>query len=191
MRKTMKGIEVPVIGFAAYSGTGKTTLLTRIVEILKERNLRVGIVKHAHHNFDIDYPGKDSYRLRKAGASQVLIGSSLRWALMVENDVKEPKPLEFHIKNMDLDNLDLILIEGFKLADIPKIEIHRPSLGNPPLYPEDKNVIALATDADSGMQTSIPILDLNDPAAIADFIVDRFLDNVVMLKRSGKINKDL
>ena len=191
MRKTIKGIDVPVIGFAAYSGTGKTTLLTRIVETFNTHNIRVGIVKHAHHNFDIDYPGKDSYRLRKSGASQVLIGSSQRWALMVENDIKEHKPLEYHIRHMDLASLDLVLIEGFKLADIPKIEIHRPSLGNPPLYPDDKNIIAIATDAEISTEPDIPVLDINDPESIAKFIIDHFLGNVVMLKRSGKINKDL
>ena len=184
MHKTLKGITVPVVGFAAYSGTGKTTLLTSLVKILNKRHIRVGIVKHAHHNFDIDYPGKDSHRLRKAGASQVLIGSSLRWALMVENDTKEPKPLEFHIKHMDLENLDLILVEGFKLTNIPKIEIHRPSLGNPPLFPEDQDIIAVATDGDIGTDTKIPVFNLNDPESITDFIADRFLGNVVLLKRS-------
>lgn len=179
----MKGIDVPVIGFTAYSGTGKTTLLVRLVEIFKARNLRVGIVKHAHHNFDIDYPGKDSHRLRKAGASQVLIGSRQRWALMVENDIKEQQPVESHIKHMDMEKLDLILVEGFKLADIPKIEIHRSSLGHPPLFPEDKNIIAIATDAALNTDSAIPVFDMNDPVPIADFITGRFLGNVVSLKQ--------
>ena len=190
MLKTMKGIDVPVIGFAAYSGTGKTTLLTKLVGIFKNRHIRVGIVKHAHHNFDIDYPGKDSHRLRKAGASQVLIGSSQRWALMVENEIKDNQPLENHIKNMDLDHLDLILVEGFKLAGIPKIEIHRPSLGNAPLFPDDENIIAIATDGDIAENTDLPVFDLNEPETLADFITGHFLGNVVLLKRSGKFSND-
>lgn len=182
MLKTMPGINIPVIGFAAYSGTGKTTLLTRILPILARRNLRVGLVKHAHHEFDIDQPGKDSYRLRKAGASQVLLGSSQRWALMVEHELKGDKPLDFHIGRLDLDNLDLVLVEGFKTAAIPKIEVFRPGLGNPPLFGGDPHIVAIVTDASESLQTNLPVFGLDDAEAVADFIVNRFLDNVVMLK---------
>jgi molybdopterin-guanine dinucleotide biosynthesis protein B len=185
----MPGINIPLIGFAAYSGTGKTTLLTRILPILAGRNLRVGLVKHAHHEFDIDHPGKDSYRLRKAGASQVLLGSSQRWALMVEHEDKGNKPLEFHIGRLDLDNLDLVLVEGFKTSAIPKIEVFRPSLGNLPLYEDDPHIVAIVTDAPEALQTKLPVFDLDDAEAVADFIINRFLDNVIMLKRT-KLNTD-
>lgn len=185
MLNTMAGINIPVIGFAAYSGTGKTTLITRILPILARRNLRIGLVKHAHHEFDIDHPGKDSYRLRKAGASQVLLGSSQRWALMVEHEIKGDKPLELHIGRLDLDNLDLVLVEGFKTAAIPKIEVCRPSLGNPRLYEEDPHIIAVATDDPVALDTDLPVFALEDAEAIANFIIQRFMENIVMLKSAG------
>lgn len=187
--KTMSGINIPVIGFAAYSGTGKTTLLTRILPILGARHLRVGLVKHAHHEFNIDQPGKDSYRLRQAGASQVLLGSSQRWALMVEHEVKGDRPLEFHVSRLDLDSLDLVLVEGFKTAAIPKIEVYRPSLGNPPLFEDDDNIIAVATDTPDAVESDLPMFGLDDAESIADFIIARFLDNIVILKRT-KLNTD-
>ena len=166
--------DIPLIGFAAYSGTGKTTLLVNLLGIFTSQNLRVGIIKHAHHSFEIDYPGKDSYELRKAGASQVLIGSKKRWALLVENRDDDDKPLEYHIRNLDLENLDLILVEGFKPEVIPKIELHRPSLGRDFLYLNDTSIIAIATDAELSIETELPVLDLNDPAQIARFIIDRY-----------------
>lgn len=190
MIKTIPGIEIPVVGFAAYSGTGKTTLLTRVIPVLAARHLRVGLVKHAHHKFDIDYPGKDSYRLRKAGASQVLVGSSQRWALMAEHEEQGDRPLEFHVRKLDLENLDLVLVEGFKTAPIPKFEIWRRNPGNPPLHENDRRIIAVVTDAPAALDTDLPVFSLDEVEAIADFIVDRFLDNVVMLKR-GKLKKDL
>ena len=166
--------EAPLMGFAAYSGTGKTTLLVNLLGIFTSLNLRVGVIKHAHHTFEIDYPGKDSYELRKAGASQVLIGSRKRWALLVENRDEDDKPLEYHIRNLDLNNLDLILVEGFKPEVIPKIELHRPSLGHDLLYPHDESIIAVATDAPLSAATSLPLLDLNDAQQIARFIIDRY-----------------
>ncbi len=190
MLKTVKGIDIPVIGFAAYSGTGKTTLITHIIRILAERNLRVGTVKHSHHKFDIDYPGKDSYRMREAGASQVLIGSSQRWALMVEHDIKEYRPLEYHLHKFDLANLDLVLVEGFKVGRLPKIEVYRPALGNPALHKQDKYIVAVATDDPASVDTDLPVFDLGDPGAIADFIIERYLDNVVLLERR-QLKKDL
>ena len=110
----MQTIKLPLIGFAAYSGTGKTTLLVKLLSIFTKQSLRVGVIKHAHHTFEIDYPGKDSYELRKAGASQVLIASKIRWALIVENPAKEDKSLNAHLKNLDQENLDLVLVEGFR-----------------------------------------------------------------------------
>ncbi len=165
---------VPLIGFAAWSGTGKTTLLVNLLGIFTSLKLRVGVIKHAHHTFEIDYPGKDSYELRKAGASQVLIGSRQRWALLVENRDADDKPLEYHVRNLDLDKLDLILVEGFKPEVIPKIELHRPSLGHNLLYPDDESIIAIATDAGLSEDTELPVLNLNDPQQIAKFIIDRY-----------------
>ena len=167
-------LTIPLIGFAAWSGTGKTTLLVNLLGIFTSLNLRVGVIKHAHHTFEIDYPGKDSYELRKAGASQVLIGSRQRWALLVENRNADDKPLEFHVRNLDLENLDLVLVEGFKPEAIPKIELHRPSLGHDFLYPDDESIIAIATDAGLSGDTELPVLDLNNPQQIAQFIIDRY-----------------
>ena len=166
--------KVPLMGFAAWSGTGKTTLLVNLLGIFTKLELRVGVIKHAHHTFEIDYPGKDSYELRKAGASQVLIGSRQRWALLVENRQGKDKPLEYHIRNLDLDNLDLILVEGFKPEAIPKIELHRPSLGHDLLYPDDDSIIAIATDAALSVETALPLLDLNNAQQIAEFIIERY-----------------
>jgi molybdopterin-guanine dinucleotide biosynthesis protein B len=157
---TRRGI--PVIGIAAISGTGKTTLLLRLIPL-----------KRAHHTFDTDKPGKDSYELRKAGAAQVLVGSSQRWALIVENETGiEPEVDEF-LRNMRTDLLDLVIVEGFKAAPIPKIELHRPSLGHPLLAANDHYVIAVATDDARAVNANVPLLDMNRPEDIASFIVER------------------
>ncbi len=164
---------IPIIGFAAYSGTGKTTLLINIIPLLKKRGLEVGVIKHAHHTFEIDQPGKDSYEIRKAGASQMLIGSKQRWALMVEQDEEDPQVrLEEYISHLDQDKLDIILVEGFKPEAIPKIELHRPSLGNPLISSSDESVIAIATDAPLAEKTELTILDLNDYGMIVEYIID-------------------
>ncbi|HKQ31460.1 MAG TPA: molybdopterin-guanine dinucleotide biosynthesis protein B, partial [Burkholderiales bacterium] len=138
---------VPLLGIAAYSGTGKTTLLRQLLPLLRAHGLRVAIVKHAHHSFDTDIPGKDSYELRKAGATQMLVASRHRWALVAETgDDAEPN-LEKLLSRLDHTNLDLVLVEGFKSERFRKIELHRPSLGNPLLHPLDQSIIAIATDA--------------------------------------------
>ncbi len=166
--------SIPVLGFAAYSGSGKTTLLVRLLPLLKQQGLRLGCIKPTHHRFEIDCPGKDSYALRAAGASQVLIGSRHRWALIVESESEKPPALADLIEHLHQDKLDLILVEGFKLERIPKIEIHRPSLGKPLLFPSDPSFIAVATDAPLEVGTALPLLDLNAPAAIAEFIINDF-----------------
>ena len=174
----MKINNIPVVGFAAYSGTGKTTLLVKLLAILHEQGYRIGVVKHAHHTFEIDQPGKDSYKLRKAGATQVLVGSKKRWALIVEIPDEQVLSLHDLLQKFDTAQLDLILVEGFKPGAIPKIEIPRPALGNPLLFTEASDVIAVATDARLPVATSLPVLDLNRPEMIATFIVDRFLRQV-------------
>lgn len=160
----------PILGFAAFSGTGKTTLLEKLIPQLLEHGIRIAMVKHAHHAFDIDTPGKDSHRLRKAGAQQMLIASSQRMALMTENPTPQEPRLDELITRLELDTVDLILVEGFKHVPFPKIELHREALGKTLLHPHDPAIIAIACDhpIDSG---SLPSLDINDTAAIARFIL--------------------
>lgn len=162
---------VPLLGLAAYSGTGKTTLLRRLLPLLKARGLRVGVVKHAHHSFDTDLPGKDSYELRKAGAAQMLVASRRRWALVTETaNAREPR-LEDALRHLDQSALDLVLVEGFKAESFPKIELHRPSLGFPLLCREDRSIIAVATDVPLATDPGVPRLDLNRPREIVEFML--------------------
>jgi molybdopterin-guanine dinucleotide biosynthesis adapter protein len=155
-----------VIGFAGFSGSGKTTLIEAVIPILVARGLRVSLIKHAHHDFDVDQPGKDSHRHRNAGASEVLVASSKRWVLMHElRDATEPS-LSDHL--MRLSDCDIALVEGFKREPIAKIEVHRAAADLPLLYLTDSNVVAIATD--EKLDTALPQLDLNDPANIANFI---------------------
>jgi molybdopterin-guanine dinucleotide biosynthesis protein B len=163
--------QVPVLGFAAYSGTGKTTLLKQLLPLLRREGLRIGMVKHTHHDFDIDTPGKDSYELRKAGASEMLVASGRRWALMVETEREGDPMLQEVIGRLDQANLDLILVEGFKHEALPKIELHRPSRGRPLLFPDDSDIIAIAHDATLSVETELPQLDINDPPAVAGYIL--------------------
>jgi molybdopterin-guanine dinucleotide biosynthesis protein MobB len=162
----------PILGFAAWSGTGKTTLLSQIIPLLKSRGLRVALVKHAHHSFDIDHPGKDSHILRKAGANEVVIASRHRIASVRETPGNQEEPRLIDILSiMKIDQLDLILVEGFKMEDIPKVELHRKSLNKPYLYPDDMNIIALAEDSDIKVdRPGIESLDLGQPGEIAEFV---------------------
>ena len=164
---------LPLLGFAAFSGTGKTTLLKQLLPLLCERGIRVGMIKHAHHRFDVDTPGKDSYELRKAGAGQMLIGSRNRWALMAETPEQQDDPdLNYLIDQLDHSRLDLILVEGFKQLPFPKIELHRPSTGNRLLFPNDPHIIAVAHDEPLPVATQLPQLDINQPQTIAEFVID-------------------
>ncbi|GAB6040631.1 molybdopterin-guanine dinucleotide biosynthesis protein MobB [Endothiovibrio diazotrophicus] len=161
----------PLLGFAAYSGTGKTTLLEQLIPRLKASGLRIGLIKQTHHDFEIDHPGKDSHRLRVAGAAQTLIASSRRWALIGENgEAREPQLPEL-VSRLDGNQLDLILVEGFKHQPFPKIELHRPDLGREPLHPHDPSIIAVATDRELKPSPTIPVLTLNDPDQITRFIL--------------------
>ncbi len=165
--------SLPLIGFAAWSGTGKTTLISALIPLLAARGLRVAVVKHAHHAVEFDRPGKDSHRLRCAGAERVLVASARRWAMFAERrEAREPE-LVAELARLDPSDLDLVLVEGFKSAEISKIELHRPSLGRPLLYPQDARIAAVACDAPlpAGAPQPPALLDLNDPAAIADFVV--------------------
>ena len=142
----LRNAKIPILGFAAYSGTGKTTLLAQLIPILKGQGLRVGLIKHSHHNIQIDQPGKDSYRLREAGASPVMLVSSHRRAIITEFDKVHEPVLDEELLAFDQTGLDLILVEGFKATAFPKIELHRPSLDKPLLYPNDPSIIAVASD---------------------------------------------
>jgi molybdopterin-guanine dinucleotide biosynthesis protein B len=156
-----------VFGFAAWSGSGKTTLIENMLPLLVARGLKVSVIKHAHHAFDVDQPGKDSFRHRRAGAGEVLICSRARWALMHELR-REPEP-ELPRLLERLTPCDLVLVEGFKRAPIPKIEIHRLAWAKPLLFPDDSHVVALATDA--AIATRLPTFGLEDYAGIAGFML--------------------
>jgi molybdopterin-guanine dinucleotide biosynthesis protein B len=161
-------VLLKVFGIAGFSGSGKTTLLEKLIPEFRARGLRVSVIKHTHHRFDLDRPGKDSYRHREAGAEEVLMLSSERWALMHELRGAPEPTLEQQLAI--LSEVDLVLIEGFKAAPVPKVEVHRPALGKDALWPQNPNVVAVASDGQ--VDTPLPILDLNDPQAIAQFIID-------------------
>ena len=156
-----------VLGIVGWSGSGKTTLLTAILPMLRSAALRVSTVKHTHHDFDMDRPGKDSFRHRQAGAHEVLIASGTRWALLHEVEGPEVPLPELLAK---MDPVDLVLVEGYKTHPFPKLEVHRPLLGKPPIWTEMPDVIAVATDSDLdvGQRTILP---LNDPATVAHWIM--------------------
>lgn len=159
-----------ILGFAGYSGSGKTTLLEKVIPLLLEHGLRVSVIKHAHHDFDIDRPGKDSFRHRAAGAHEVLIASGYRWALMHELREEAEPTLEQLCAR--LSPCDLVLIEGYKFSDIPKIEVHRSVTGHPLLYPQDPQIIAVATDHQQALP--VPRLDIDAPQQVADHILEYF-----------------
>jgi molybdopterin-guanine dinucleotide biosynthesis protein B len=167
-----KTAQKPVLGFAAYSGAGKTTLLIKLLPLLTARGIRVGMIKHAHHSFDIDRPGKDSYELRQAGASQMLVASARREALMIEKAEASEPDLEQLIARLDQATLDLILVEGFKHVPFPKIEVFRAAVGKPAIYPGDASVIAIATDGALPAGSDLPVLDINNPETVAAFVYD-------------------
>ncbi|HCI4597134.1 TPA: molybdopterin-guanine dinucleotide biosynthesis protein B [Klebsiella quasipneumoniae subsp. quasipneumoniae] len=161
---------IPLLAIAAWSGTGKTTLLKRLIPELCAQGLRPGLIKHTHHDMDVDKPGKDSYELRKAGAAQTIVASEQRWALMTETSEKPELDLTWLVSRMDASRLDLVLVEGFKHEAVPKILLFRQNSGHRvEELTMDDHTIAVASDV--SIATSLPLLDLNNIPQIATFIV--------------------
>ena len=156
-----------VIGIAGWSGAGKTTLLTRVIPLLTARGLRVSTIKHAHHGFDVDQPGKDSHTHRMAGATEVLISSANRFALM--HELRGAPELTLHALLGKLSAVDLVLVEGFKREAHPKLEVYRTVVGKPLLAPDDPNVVAIASDGP--VAARVPVVSLDDTEAVADILV--------------------
>jgi molybdopterin-guanine dinucleotide biosynthesis adapter protein len=162
-----------VVGFAGFSGSGKTSLVEQLIPVLNARGLRVSVVKHAHHKFDIDHAGKDTFRHREAGAFEVVVASNQRLALMRE--FEKPTVLSVHHLIAELyGGVDWVLVEGFKESDLPKIEVWRPAHGKRALYMDDDFIVAIATDAPSQVapSTQRPVLDLNQPDTLVQWLVD-------------------
>lgn len=161
-----------VVGFCGPSGVGKTTLIEGVIAGLKARGLRVSVIKHAHQHFDIDRPGKDSHRHRQAGASEVLVASAQRLALLREYDTEGLPPLRDLLA--ELSPADWVLVEGWKHADLPKVEVWRAALGQAPLYPHDPFVAAVATDDAAALPapTGLPVIDLATPATLVQWLLD-------------------
>jgi len=157
--------DMRIVGLAGWSGSGKTTLVTKVIPVLVRRGLKVATVKHAHHDFDTDQPGKDSWLHRQAGASEVAIVSSRRWAVVHELGGAPEPPLEDMLQK--LSPADLVIVEGFKRHAHPKLEVFRAAVGKPLLHPDDDCIVAIATDAPLP-QASVPVLMLDDIEAIAD-----------------------
>jgi molybdopterin-guanine dinucleotide biosynthesis protein B len=162
-----------VAGFAGFSGSGKTTLVERLIPALRSRGLRVSVAKHAHHGFDVDQPGKDSWRHRQAGAFEVIVASDRRLALMRE--FERPARMNVHHLLAELyDGVDWVLVEGFKESDLPKIEVWRAAAGKPARYPDDDFIVAIATDSpgELPLPTLRPVLDLGDPESVARWLTE-------------------
>ena len=161
---------IPVLAISAWSGTGKTTLLKKLIPVLCAKGVRPGLIKHTHHNMDVDKPGKDSYELRKAGAAQTIVASRQRWALMTETPDEAPLDLAYLVSRMDHSTLDLVLVEGFKHEAVAKILLFRSDAGHDVCeLTLDEHVIAVASDVALPLQ--VPVLDLNDVDGISEFIM--------------------
>jgi molybdopterin-guanine dinucleotide biosynthesis protein B len=171
----MANRPLPMIGFVAPSGTGKTTLLRKLVPVLRERGLRLAYLKHTHHAVELDTPGKDSFEIAGAGAEQVMLASNGGWTLMDRRADGEPN-LQQLAAQFDAAALDLLLVEGFHHSRYPKIEVYRSTSGKPPLYPDDGDIIAVVTDSQLPGSEHPLELPIEDPRAVADFIVSRLAD---------------
>ncbi|GAB4399318.1 MAG: molybdopterin-guanine dinucleotide biosynthesis protein B [Rhodoferax sp.] len=163
-----------VVGFAGYSGSGKTTLVERLIPALRLQGQRVSVVKHAHHLFDIDHPGKDTHRHRQAGAFEVVVASDKRLALIREFEAPQ-RPTVHQLLAELYEGVDWVLVEGFKDSDLLKVEVWRQSTGKPARYPDDDFICAVATDSPHALPsaTGLPVLDLNDPDAVAQWLLSQ------------------
>jgi molybdopterin-guanine dinucleotide biosynthesis protein B len=172
-----------VLGIAGWSGSGKTTLITKLIPLLAQRGIRVATLKHAHHAFDVDQPGKDSYEHRKAGACEVIVSSARRWVQMHEVGTGAEATLPQLLRR--LSPCDLVLVEGFKTERHPKMEVFRAEVGKTPLHPEDPRIVAIATDRQFP-GAGVPVVDLDDIAAVADMVLARAepLERVLALLES-------
>jgi len=172
-----------VIGIAGWSGAGKTTLLTRVIPHLVQRGVRVSTIKHAHHAFDIDQPGKDSHTHRQAGATEVLVSSANRFALMHELRGQGEWALDALLEK--LSQVDLVLVEGFKTQAYPKLEVYRRSIGKALLHPDDENIVAIASDGP--VTARVPVVSLDDIEAVSSILIDKAapLDTVLARVRSA------
>ena len=159
-----------IIGLAGWSGSGKTTLITKLIPRLIARGIRVSTLKHAHHGFDLDQPGKDSFFHRAAGATEVIISSAKRWAIL--HELREEPEWDLRGLVAKMSPVDLVLVEGFKRDAFPKLEIHRAANGKPLSHPEDPHIVAIASDS-ALAQAKVPVIDLNDIEVIADLLLAR------------------
>ena len=159
-----------IIGLAGWSGSGKTTLITRLIPRLIARGIKVSTLKHAHHGFDLDQPGKDSFFHRAAGATEVIISSAKRWAIL--HELREEPEWDLRALVAKMTPVDLVLVEGFKRDAFPKLEIHRAANGKPLIHPEDPHIVAIATDV-ALPDAKVPLVDLDDIEAIADLLLKR------------------
>jgi molybdopterin-guanine dinucleotide biosynthesis protein B len=169
MNAPTKG-SMRIIGLAGWSGSGKTTLITKLIPQLIARGIRVSTLKHAHHGFDLDQPGKDSFFHRAAGATEVIISSAKRWAIL--HELREEPEWDLRGLIAKMSPVDLVLVEGFKRDAFPKLEIYRAANGKPLIHPEDPHIIAVASDV-ALPQAKVPVIDLNDIEAIADLLLAR------------------
>lgn len=167
----LNNFPIPLLGFAAFSGTGKTTLLEKLIPLLCDQGLNVALVKHSHHNIELDKPGKDSYRLRKAGACQLLLAGTERAVLFHEYKKKEDKKLIEQLRLLDIEQLDLVLVEGYRDETFNKIELHRVELNKAFLFINDSSIIALACDIQQ-KNCTIPQLDINNPIELMRFVLN-------------------
>ena len=159
----------PVFGVSGWSGSGKTTLVEKLLPVLAARGLRVSTLKHAHHTFELDHPGKDSWRHRRAGAVEVMVSSTRRWALI--HELRHEREPDFHALLAQMSPVDLVIVEGFKREPFAKLEVRRSAVPAPPLAPDDPAIVAIAADAPVAGATTLPCFDLDDAEGIADFIV--------------------